>query len=342
MRGLGLQQSCYILLALLLRVDDAACLTLRVVANDSRTTTKAPPLPVPHKRARDRHNRHKLLRQAWVTASVAATLLGTAVNAHTAPAVAAETLTWNLMNGSVQLPDTLRLDSASASMTSMTTSRSSSTPFIGVLRDPTLIGVGAGGAVFTFSDDSPTLLKVSWAGSAKSVARECLTLQRLQDAHIQGAERCLGQFPYGSDDDERIMIVVEPYVKDAVASISDLHNTAQQGHAVAQVARTLVQMLAANVVTIDVQPLISQATGDVIFIDMTEAQTLHPPFTFLDTTLMASFTTEMLTLIPEAFQSLATQAVWQEIQRLETDEATTLSTEAMDILSSQLDFSSTG
>jgi urease gamma subunit len=330
MLGLGLQQSCYILLALLLRVDDAACLTPRVVANDSRTTTKAQPLPAPH-------NRHKLLRQAWVAASVAATLLGTTVNPHTATAVAAETLTWNLMNGSVQLPDTIRLDRASASMT---TSRSMNTPLIGVLRDPTLIGVGAGGAVFSFSDDSPTLLKVSWAGSAKSVARECQTLQRLQGAHIQGAERCLGQFPYGSDD-ERIMIVVEPYVKDAVASISDLHDTAQQGHAVEQVARTLVQMLAANVVTIDVQPLISQATGDVIFIDMTEAQTLHPPFTFLDTTLMASFTTEILTLIPESFQSLATQAVRQEIERLGTDEATTLSTEAMDILSSQLDFSST-
>jgi hypothetical protein len=54
---------------------------------------------------------------------------------------------------------------------------------------------------------------------------------------------------------------------------------------------------------IDGQPLINSKMGEVVFIDMTKAQKLHPPYTFLDQTLMmGSFTTEMLALlIPERY-----------------------------------------
>jgi hypothetical protein len=338
--------AAFVALLELLLVHDATCLTpptpntVHSNINDSSTSTTARALLLPHK-----------LRQAWVTASVvAATLL---YSHHGSTASAAETLDWNLLNGNVQLPTTITLDvtAAAASQSSHDSPHTNAASIHShtsrcrlILRDPALIGAGAGGAVFRFADDSPTLLKVSWAGSAaQSVARECDTLQRLAEAKVQGVEQCLGQFPYGSkDDDERVMIVVEPYVKDAVSSIADLNDATKQGLAVAQVARTLVQMLAANSFTIDVQPLISPATGEVIFIDMTEAQTLHPPFSFLDTTLMSSFATEMLTLIPDTFLPLATKTVWLEIELLETDKGTTLSSEAMDILSSQLELSSTG
>jgi hypothetical protein len=234
----------------------------------------------------------------------------------TGTAAAAE---WQLLNGDVQLPDLIQLQ---------TTSKRSL-----ILSDPVVVGAGGGGAVFAFRDSS-TLLKVSWKGSTKSVQRECRTLQMLQEANVQSAERCLGEFEYYNDkEDGRVMIAVEPYVRDAVASLEEV-DTAKQADAVEQIARTLVQMLAANIITIDVQPLINSETGEVIFIDMTEAQKLHPPYTFLDQTLMGSFTTEMLALIPERHVETATKTMLQEIQALES-KGTRLSDEAKEVLFSQ-------
>ena len=192
-----------------------------------------------------------------------------------------------------------------------------------------LIGAGGGGAVFAF-EDQHKLLKVSWEGSAKSVERECRTLQLMEKSKVEASEHCLGQYSY---DKSRVMILVEPYVSDAVASVMQV-DPSKRTDAVEQIARTLVQMLAANIVTIDVQPLISKTTGKVIFIDMTEAQELKPPFTFLAKTLMSSFTTEMMTLIPDEDMSTAATAAIQEIEKL-GKLGTTLSPEAMEVLQAQ-------
>ena len=81
------------------------------------------------------------------------------------------------------------------------------------------------------------------------------------------------------------MIVVEPYVSDGVATVMGL-DPSKRISAVEQIARTLIQMLAANVVTVDVQLLISQSSGKVTFFDLTEAQELTPPFVFLAKTLI--------------------------------------------------------
>jgi hypothetical protein len=298
---------------LVLLVESATCLNVNI-----------PSFVLPRK--------NNNLRHAFATASVMA--VTTLLSPYCAEA---EMLEWNLLNGKVELPDTVKLDVKTRSSTAAG-GRATTTRTL-MLRDPTVIGVGGGGAVFRFANDSPTLIKVSWAGSAKSVERECLTLQRLEEANVLGAERCLGQYPYtvtkDKEDKQRVMIAVEPYVRDGVASISDVE-TSKQSLAVTQVAQTLVQMLAANIITIDVQPLISKTTGEVIFIDMTEAQTLHPPFSFLDTTLMSSFATEMITLIPDSFKSMATKTILKEIYSMEAN-GTPLSSEAMEVLSSQLD-----
>ena len=227
---------------------------------------------------------------------------------------------WELMNGSVQLNDPVVIGTAS-------------------YRNPELIGVGGGGAVFSFQG-SKTLLKVSWDGSSKSVERECRTLQSLEKAQVEAAERCLGSFPY---DQDRVMILVEPYVPDAVASVMEVPDPSARIHAVKQIARTLVQMLAANIVTIDVQPLISRETGQVIFIDMTEAEKLSPPYSFLDKTLISSFTTEMITVIPEQYLGVAKAEALKEVKRLlGKDGQQVLSDDVMEILQSQLDFFSDG
>lgn len=222
---------------------------------------------------------------------------------------------WQLMNGDVTLQDTTQLKTSKGPLQ---------------LSGPTLIGAGGGGAVFAFRD-SPTLLKVSWKGSTTSVKKECKVLQVLQENKVESTERCLGEFDYKQDG--RVMIAVEPYVEDAVASISQVEPS-KQAHVVEQVARTLVQMLAANIITIDVQPLISKQTGDVIFIDMTEAQMLTPPYSFMDQTFMGSFATEMLALIPDYLVSVASTAMEQELQALAT-KGIILSDEAKEVLYSQ-------
>jgi len=240
---------------------------------------------------------------------------------------------WHLMNGDVRLPETIELKQQHPLIPASLEEEPSKTL---LLQNPTLIGVGGGGAVFRF-DDSNILIKVSWAGSAKSVIRECRTLQRLEEKGVGSAERCLGELPYQYDNDDaegRVMIVVQPYVRNAVASVDDVDGTQEQRLAVQQIASTTVQMLAANIVTIDVQPLIDQHTGTVIFIDMTEAQELRPPFSFLDQVFMGSFVTEMLTLIPERFVDLASKAMVEEIASLET-KGITLSDQAKDVLFSQ-------
>ena len=56
-------------------------------------------------------------------------------------------------------------------------------------------------------------------------------------------------------------------------------------------------MLAANVATTDVQPLINKTNGDVLFIDLTEAQIMSKPPSFLDLALASSFCNEMAALI---------------------------------------------
>ena len=62
-------------------------------------------------------------------------------------------------------------------------------------------------------------------------------------------------------------------------------------------------MLSEGVVTTDVQPLISKATGEVLFIDMTEAKIVFADnndggkISFVDQALASSFVSEMLGLI---------------------------------------------
>ena len=234
------------------------------------------------------------------------------------------------MNGQVRLPDTIELNLPTAAVLSEIPTQKGS--YL-KLKHPTFIGAGSGGAVFRFNEDdgaaSDMLLKVSWSGSTRSVQRECHMLQRLEENGVKAIERCLGQFPYnhdqkhGSEDEQgRIMIVLTPYVREAVASVEafpTLPNDAkEQREAVRQIATTVVQMLAANIATIDVQPLMDPNTGNVIFIDMTEAQELIPPFSFLDKVLMRSFVAEMVALVPERFVDTASKAVMDEVAVLKS------------------------
>jgi len=223
---------------------------------------------------------------------------------------------WELMNGDVQLSNPMEISLSDGNKVR--------------LDNPELIGAGGGGAVFAF-EDSSKLIKVSWSGSTKTVRRECQTLQHLQRQQVTGAERCLASLDY-PEDNRRAMILVEPYMKDAVASVGEVSTKQARAFAVEQISQTLVQMLAANTITIDVQPLISKETGEVIFIDMTEAQVLKPPFSFLDRTLLSSFCSEMVVLIPDEYMKTATKTIENEIQLLKEQRGIEIPADAIEVL----------
>ena len=156
-------------------------------------------------------------------------------------------------------------------------------------------------------DKDAVVVKVSWSRSAASVEKECAVLKYMETNHVPGVERCRGQVPYPLDN-RRLMIAMEPVVDDSVASISEIDERLRPT-AVRCIIRTLVQMLSCAVVTTDVQPLISKVTGEVLFIDMTEAKVVFTDnndgrkISFVDQALASSFVSEMLGLILAADSS---------------------------------------
>jgi hypothetical protein len=273
---------------------------------------------VPFNESRNYRNSIQVISEGVKRVALGAFVAGSLVLApKNVAAAATEDHTWQLSNGVVRLTEPLSHLIAQQRQP---------------LREPRLLGSGGGGAVFAFAD-SNTVVKVSWLRSAASVEKECATLQFLELNSVQGVERCLGQVPY-PDDPRRVMIAMQPLVSDdTVSSLAEIDSSLQP-QAVRDIVRTLVQMLAAHVVTVDVQPLISKQNGNVLFIDMTEAQVLSSPLSFLDKALVSSFCTEMLSLIPDRLLPVVSKLVKEEIQSLEL-KGIRLSSEVYDVLSSQ-------
>jgi hypothetical protein len=229
---------------------------------------------------------------------------------------------WTFANGDVTLPDEIFV----AGMT---------------LVHPRLLGSGAGGAVFALQQKSlfhfardgdvghlqEIALKVSWKGSSQDVKRECDLLKKLQrsssnrDGRIGAVEVCLGEGIYRPDP-TRTVIALQPVFHDEqVASVVDLLPDQHKVHtAVALIIRTMLQMLSANVVTMDVQPLISKETGEVFFIDFTQAISIlfeendKSKATDMEAVVIRNFVNEMMQLIPKEQQErIASKLIVEEL-----------------------------
>ncbi|GKY98572.1 hypothetical protein MPSEU_000814000 [Mayamaea pseudoterrestris] len=189
------------------------------------------------------------------------------------------------------------------------------------LTHPVLLGAGSGGAVFSMQNDKeeatlqPPLVavKISWTASAASISKECKILQKLEQQSVHGVERCLATAPYPSDS-RRVMMVLEPVVVDDANSIDDIRDLAARSRAMNQLMETLVEMMAARVVTTDVQLLVSQS-GDILLIDLTEAKKLssYMPLAAIDMALANSFCSEMLALVPRSMHFVAEKALTQAL-----------------------------
>jgi len=225
-----------------------------------------------------------------------------------------------------------------------------STTFM-VLNDPQFLGAGGGGAVFSYrqqqllgedihnhftgNDDEQeamVVVKFSWLQSAESVRNECRVLRVMEKKHVTGVERCLAQLEY-NDDPRRTVIVMQPIVEDAVSSIGELPPEISRV-AISGLIKAFVGMLAARVVTTDVQPLISKTTGELILIDMTEATILSDKLSDIDKALFNAFCTEIFSLIPDSLLDQASQSFLNELHGLEETNDVRLDNDICDIVRS--------
>eukprot|EP00536_Pseudo-nitzschia_multiseries_P016362 jgi/Psemu1/221084/e_gw1.1087.13.1 len=229
------------------------------------------------------------------------------------------------------------------------------------LVDPKFLGAGGGGSVWTMkqqktpnkttnspsrntaggrdenehktaNDKNDVVVKISWSRSTDSVRNECDVLRVLERRGVTGVERCLGATDYRYDPD-RVVIVMQPLVVDdndntgngsITASLDDL-SLEMARVAARKLGTTAAQMIAAGVVTTDVQPLISKTTGDVLLIDLTEARVIVVPtgegasIADGDRLLTNAFFTEIQGLIPESLLDDASEAFRNELRRIEAD-----------------------
>lgn len=209
------------------------------------------------------------------------------------PSIAVDNV-WNLGNGQVRFTDPLRVSGLT-------------------LKKPRLLGSGGGGAVFAF-ESSNVAIKVSWIKSRDSVEQECRVLKEMEKQHVQGVEQCLENIPYPSDP-QRTIIALRPVMENAVSSVAEVDPSLQQ-HSVECIMRNFVHILASGVATIDVQPLISTETGDVLFIDLTEARILPTNLSFIEKAFASSFYVEIMSLIPDYLEGFASRALLQELREV--------------------------
>jgi hypothetical protein len=105
---------------------------------------------------------------------------------------------------------------------------------------------------------------------------------------------------------------------DIVNSASDIDGLEiMQSLAVTSIDNKMMETLAARSVATDVQPLISQQTGDVLFIYQTQIKvdaSIDTHISVVDLSLASSFVSEILSRIPEPLQNVAAKTLWQKLQ----------------------------
>lgn len=193
---------------------------------------------------------------------------------------------------------------------------------------------GGSGAAFSFSvlprnegrrsaddnsADGKVAVKVSWKRSRDSVLNECDILHSLEG--VPHVERCLGRplrYPY--DGDDRVMIVLSPVVTSRSAdrvtsSLKKVVRGEPLERSVRDVVETMVGMLRMGVYTIDVQPLVDAETGNVVFVDFTEAgRFLGDPLSPSDASAIVGFCSEMLALVPDGMRDFASRCLASELR----------------------------
>ncbi|EOD29582.1 hypothetical protein EMIHUDRAFT_456772 [Emiliania huxleyi CCMP1516] len=196
---------------------------------------------------------------------------------------------------------------------------------------PILLGAGGSGAALSVSPSSSrpavkgerVVLKVSWSspGAAAAVRNEGAVLERLNG--VNGVERLLGRCDYTAisgggepGGSGRVALLLSPLVEDAVDSIGALTDARMQEAATAQLASTVIAILAANVCSTDLQLLIDRRTAALTVIDLTEARVMASPPSDADLAQAASFATEARNQVPARWLGYFQQRAREEAAEL--------------------------
>ena len=187
----------------------------------------------------------------------------------------------------------------------------------------------------TQSTTDKVAVKVSWKRSRTSVEKECSVLRSLEAANVPHVEQCLGINEYPNEEG-RVMIALSPVVPSNGGTTSSLSNVKAgqpQKNAVKSAIETMVGMLSAGIVTVDVQPLIATETGETVFIDFTEARRIGSPMSPLDEASVVGFCAEIIALVPESLREWATEALRVLLDEMKRD-GTPLTGQVLDVLES--------
>ena len=97
------------------------------------------------------------------------------------------------------------------------------------------------------------------------------------------------------------MLVLSPFIGDAVSDINAISAGPPQRTAVATLAQVLVNLTRAGVCNVDVQILAERSSGRLTLIDLTEARLIGPqPPSFTEEAACRGFIAEVVALVPEA------------------------------------------
>mmetsp|Transcript_39849 Transcript_39849/g.51374 ORF Transcript_39849/g.51374 Transcript_39849/m.51374 type:complete len:357 (-) Transcript_39849:117-1187(-) len=189
------------------------------------------------------------------------------------------------------------------------------------LSTPRLLGFGGGGAVFSVEIleengikvgyEQDAVLKISWETTVKEIQNECKVLQHLSEMRVPNVETCIENSSFSNG---RQAILMQPFFEgDLVSSIEELPSKEAKMNAVQSLITTMVQMLAAGVVTSDLQPLIREKSGELLLVDFSEAAKLPANPDFVDLARVRNFCSEICTSIPNGLQQYAIQVLEKEL-----------------------------
>lgn len=192
-----------------------------------------------------------------------------------------------------------------------------------VVRPLQNIGAGGSGSVYKgvlSSANLPVAVKVSWVTTFEPVRRECEVLDFLaMKGNARNVEKCIADCEYLVDGQPRKMILLYPFFQSPKTSITSFKNTMEHDitkRAVGNLVESMIQLVGSGVILTDLQYLVDPDTGDLLVIDVSEAQYLRPNDLFSRQQLVASFASEVRMNIPDEYLSDAVRAMDEEIMAL--------------------------
>jgi len=168
-----------------------------------------------------------------------------------------------------------------------------------------LIGAGGTGVVYA-KDDDDKVIKVAVSNTEAtlaSLANECAILKYLASQGVENIEQCVCSFDVDEESklnnkDKQWIVLAPLFPSPSISSFDAFDDTSARAAATRAIASSLVQIIASNVASGDVQFLADKQTGRLMLIDFSEARHFNEPTpTFQDEALAKSFCSETVSLV---------------------------------------------